>query len=153
MAKLVTHFCQFTDHPTALAQLSACTDGQSNWARPDILDPGVPVQVPAGSGTLKLGYFLNIALPALDASLLGLTEAGYRDATGNWVTVYGSAPAAAPQREFMPQWPGSPRTKSMPSMPRSNAYWVQVIAGGQGDRPSHASDAVINAEGKVVRMG
>lgn len=115
---MVTHFCQFTDEATAQSQLAAygSTDpisGNWNW-RGDIVDAGVPVHEPITQYTTdqitgaqipvitpKSGYFLNIALPVLNAALPGLTGAGYRDpVTKAWVTVYGAQPAGQPQREF-----------------------------------------------------
>lgn len=100
MTQLMTHFTQHADEATAKAQLAKYLDSDGSWRR-DIVDPGVPVQEPAGSGTLKVGFFTNINLPALDTSIPGLTGAGYRDpVTKQWVKLWGALPADAPQQEF-----------------------------------------------------
>ena len=95
---MITHFTRFTDEAAAKAALptywTASEDGW-DWNR-SIVDGPVPVD--DGEGNPRPGYFLNIALPELDASMPGLTGAGYGPAD-DFTLVHGDKPDT-PQRVF-----------------------------------------------------
>jgi len=102
MTQLITHFVKFADEATARTALPTywCTTQTGwDWNR-SIVDGPVPVRDNDGAGPLSAGYFLNIALPALNPSLPGLTGAGHTDpVTKAWVIDWGTAPIT-PQRVF-----------------------------------------------------
>lgn len=100
MTQYITHFCQFADEPAAKAALptywgASIDDGSWSWNR-SVVDGPIPVV--DGSGNPVAGYFLNVALPALDASLPGIVGAGYGP-PDKFTLVYGKSPVT-PQRVF-----------------------------------------------------
>lgn len=98
MTQPITHFCQFTDEASAKAALPSywvTNDAGWDWRR-GVVDGPVPMVDSLGAPVV--GYFLNIGLAALNASLPGLTGAGYGPA--NHFTLVSGVQPATPQRVF-----------------------------------------------------
>ncbi len=106
---MITHFLKFDDEASAIAALPQYRAGDG-WRR-DMVDG--PIQIVVATGATQPGpwggpdvavtepvpgYFLNIGLPELDASMPGLTGAGYGPAE-DFTLVHGSKPDT-PQRVF-----------------------------------------------------
>jgi hypothetical protein len=103
---LVTHAFQFSNEATAKAALPQFTvddgEGGTAWNR-GYCDPGIPITTPSGTFdadgneimTPVSGWFMNVALPALDVTLPGLTAAWAETGT----LLFGTKPKT-PQRVF-----------------------------------------------------
>ncbi len=97
---MITHFLKFSDvtaAKTALPDYWSVFGNSWDWDR-GFVDGPVPVRDNDGTGNPTPGYFLNIALTALNASMPGLTGAGYGPAD-HFTLVWGTAPIT-PQRVF-----------------------------------------------------